>query len=146
MPAFRLLRLALIVYWVSAVLGLVLSVTLDSRLPAPLREWTSAESGRDPGALELVFSLMGLLAILVQLVATVGLFNRRRWGAPLFLWTTVVGMLAVLPLGPTVEHELADFFWETLTMATGFILAVVYATPALREDDGLPENVEEAFE
>jgi hypothetical protein len=75
-----------------------------------------------------------LLGVLMPFAAAAfaglyGLYMFKQWGRTVSLYTTAVGLLLVLLLGPSLYSALEGVFLEASTMLWGAILALSFYSP-----------------
>ena len=125
------LRLAIVIHWLSIVVGVAVSFPLEAQLPEILQHYLVWDMDQAVSSAELFILLIGLVFIVVSLVGSVGLFLFRIWGRNLFIVSSIA-MLSLGPfLGPTVEHALESVFSSLESISEGLILALVLFTKAL---------------
>lgn len=141
MSSSTLLRICVVLEWVLVGLAVGLSVLLESTLPAPLREWLTAdaEGGFSLQDMKLLVVLIPILAC--AFVASIGLLCLQRWGACLYLIALVVDLVTLPFMGPTVEHALVSAVGQLTVLLSGLIVGLAFFSDALRARPGHAEPV-----
>jgi hypothetical protein len=90
---------------------------------------------------------IGLLAIVLMVMTTIGLCRFARWSRPLVLWLTVVGLVWIVFDSPYQAHAFAEAMYELSSLLTGAVLAAAYWSPVSRlfEPGRAEEDLQEVF-
>jgi len=133
MRAATALRICIVLVWAMVIIGVPISIKLESKLPIQLQIWLQDEYAREISTGEAIASIAGIVLIIVMVVASVGLFRLRRWGAWLYLGCSVAMIPFYAFLGPTVEHALVSVFDELVTIAECIMIGIAFFSDALRD-------------
>jgi len=131
MKCHTALRLSVALFWAFFLVDIVLIFLLDSTLPAELRAWHSRPH-QQPTALEITLNLLGGLGFVLMVVATVGLWCLRRWGAQLSVLAIILAYAVTPFYGPTVEPGFVSSVSSASTLFLGMALAIAFFTDALK--------------
>jgi hypothetical protein len=132
MRSATVLRICVVLEWVFLGVAIALSFLLESSLPAPLRDWLAAEAEADLAPQEVALLIVMIPLLLSALVGSIGLLFLKRWGAWLYLISTIIGYALFPFTGPTVEHAVADAFDEVAILLSGLIIGLAFFSDALR--------------
>jgi hypothetical protein len=111
------------------MLGLVASFAGESGLPEPLRQHLEERRNAELSAIDWVLFGVGLPLIVVEVAAFIGMLRFAPWSRPLWIGVSVVGLLTLPLLGPTVEPGLTTALFHVSSMSSGAIAAVAYSSP-----------------
>jgi len=130
----KALRIAIVVFWLSQAIGLLISYPLESDLPSHLQQYIAWDMEQDLSQWQPVVIIFGLLSIVAILVGSIGLFVFREWGRKLFAISWGVLLIISPFLGPTVEHGVVSFFSYLGTLSTGVVLGIAFFTDAIKSN------------
>lgn len=129
--AQKAIRIGVVLAWVIGIIGIISSVLLQDSLPTSLQNWLIADSERDLGTFEAVILPFGIVAIFSYIVASIGLFMLKRWGARLYLISYAVLVFLNFFTGPSVEHSLPASLAEISDILIGMVLGLAFFSDAL---------------
>jgi putative Mn2+ efflux pump MntP len=129
------LRALLVLEWIVIVAGVVLSFIMEAYLPPELQAWLAGQADAGITMSDLVLLLVGVPLLIVMLVASIGLFMLRRWGAWLYAVTTFLGTALMPFTGPTVDHALADAVDETALILSGIVIGIAFFSNVLKQKE-----------
>ena len=130
------LRIAILISWLSLILGVLGSYALESDLPVHLQQYLAWDLEQDMSQLELILLVVGLVFLVGAFIGSVGMFVFRVWGRNLYVLSIIV-ILALTPFfGPTVENAYESFFSELETLSDGLILGILFFTDAISTKQG----------
>ncbi len=122
----RLLTVLILAEIALAVSAIICDAVLRPFLPAPLRSYLEAGSGRDalaPGAV-----VTGLFAIVVvsSLAAWIGLLNLWRGARPLYVASWVATLAMILVAGAEINAAAVRVLNTLVALVGGMIVGLVY--------------------
>jgi hypothetical protein len=129
----RTFRRLLILSVVLPIVGALVSVATEHRLPSQLREYVAAQSATLPSTVTLVGCLILLGA---WIAAVVGLYRLKPFGRRLFLLTLVVGLTLTPALGPYVDSGWGQLFYQATFVLDGLLVALMYWSPLAEQFSG----------
>lgn len=131
MRSTTVLRICVVLEWTFVALGIALSFLLESSLPAPLRDWRTADAAGDLALREVALLIITIPFLLCAFVGSIGLLFLKRWAAWLYLTSLIVGFIIFPFTGPTVEHALADAVNEIAALINGLIVGLAFFSDAV---------------
>ena len=135
MKTSSILRVLLVLEWIVIITGVVLSCIMAAYLPPELQAWLAGQAEASVTMSDWLLLFLGVPLLIVMLVASIGLFMLRRWGAWLYVITTFLGT-AIMPFtGPTVDHALADAVDETALILSGIVIGIAFFSNALKQEE-----------
>ncbi len=126
------LRTLVILMWIVTILGVLFSITSTAFLPSELKGWLADQENASITLSEWLLLILGVPLIIIMLVASVGLFLLRRWGAWLYAITTFLSIGIMTLGGPSVEHPIAAAFFETATVLSGIVIGISFFSDIFR--------------
>lgn len=121
LTARRLFRSLLLGQW---VLALVVTI---AELWLPLGASIAVDEGSGGiGAVSAGVDAVSIVALVLGIVTTVGLFRFAAWAPRLLVLTVLVSLIAMAVLPPAAETSLASLFDWVDGIITGIILAWVF--------------------
>ena len=124
----RQFRLLVVAPTFVGIVGIVATVTGESRLPEPLQAYLQEQQNAGIGLPEAILAVIGLATVVVGIGSFVGMLLLTRWSRPLAIGATAIS-LVLLPLsGPTVDHGLATALYYTSGVLWGGLMAVAYSS------------------
>jgi hypothetical protein len=132
------LRICVVLEWVLVGWVLALSYSLESSLPAALRDWLAADAERDLGLRVVALVVVMVPSLLAWLVGSIGLLFLKRWAAWVYLISLIVSLTLSPLFGPTVEHGSASAVNATATLLAGLIIGLAFFSDALRVRSARP--------
>lgn len=112
-------RAAIILEWV--LIGLAVAVSLSTSLPKELEAFTVERQDWHP-----VLDTLSGVALIVSVVASVGLWFFRNWARPTYALASIWLVLAVAFGEPVVTPAVAGALEELSLIVTGFIVGLSY--------------------
>jgi len=128
------LRIGVLVLWLSTALSIGLSFIMESSLPELLQSYIAWELEQDISVQDWIVLYVGIPLILVAIASSIGLFLYKPWAKWPYIISTLVGLVLVAFIGPTVEHSYSMVFDYLGTGADGFIIAILLLTDAVASD------------
>ena len=124
-PLKTLLRCAILAEILLGILGAVLDIVLEQRLPEPLREYLAAESESWSGT-DTAMLCVGVPVLIALIIAWIGLWRLWPPARPLYLYSWLASIVMVAFLGPSVSSAIGYMLGEGAILAAGFILGLIY--------------------
>jgi hypothetical protein len=124
MKAEAWLKTLVILMWMITILGVLFSIASTYFLPSELRDWLADQENASVTLSEWLLLIFGVPLIIAMIVASVGLFLLRRWGAWLYAITTFLSIGIMTLGGPRVEHPVAAAFFETAILLSGIVIGI----------------------
>jgi hypothetical protein len=131
MKAQTILRILVVLVWVSLLTDLALTYFLHDSLPSQLKGWRDAESGRESTTFA-VLDLAGVAALLAWVVGSVGLVCLRRWATWVCLIAVLLVHIAMPFYGPVVSHGVTGVVSSVCSLLFGATLALAFLSGALK--------------
>jgi hypothetical protein len=128
------LRTLVVLMWIVTILGILFSITLTAFLPSELRGWLADQENASVTLSEWSILILGTPLVIAMIVASVGLFLLRRWGAWLYAITTFISMGIMALGGPSVEHPIAVVFNEMAILLSGIVIGISYFSDVFRNN------------
>jgi hypothetical protein len=115
---------------VSGMLGLLVALASEQRLPTELRKYLESQHSVEATTTDWVLLFVFVPLALAGVASFIGMLRFATWSRPLAVGTSLVG-LAGLPLfGPTVEPGTTTALYHLGSMFFGATIAVSYFSPA----------------
>ena len=130
----KVLRTAIIADWVTVLLYLFATITLETDLPAHLQEYNHwLNEVEIIATTEIVVTILLIIAVLIT---SIGLFFFKPWAKQTYLIITIIGFV-INPLIylPVVEHALSSSIADISSLIVGFILALLYFTDVYKNNE-----------
>ena len=122
-------RVVLVSSVVAGIVGIIVMTLSEASLPFELQRYVSRQSAGPLSARDIVALVIWAPAMVVSLIAAVGMFFFWRPGRVLALIGTLLA-LAALPFSePFVATGLATLFNEGSSILWGMVLALAYWSP-----------------
>ncbi len=128
-----MLRIAIIVEWLLIAAALAVAATQVDTLPAELKPYFIGEAPWMP-----IIDSLSVLAFLVTIVSSVGLWLLRLWARLPYAASTVWLSLATLFEGPGASLGIVKGLEELSLFAGGFIIALSFFPGVLGAQQGAP--------
>jgi len=128
-PIERVLRHLVVWQWLFGALSILIFQVEVGRLPLMLQEYAALEAAREPSAADAVTGWLALLWAVGSLVASVGVFQLRRWSRPLFLVMSVLGCGLQALLEPSVTTSWSVAAETVAQLLVGVTIGVIYFSP-----------------
>lgn len=125
------LRLAIVVEWLLIAAALALAVVKVDALPAELKPYFIGEAPWVP-----VIDSLSVLALLVTIVSSVGLWLLRSWARLPYTASTVWLSVATLFEGPGANLGMIKGLEELSLLTAGFIIALSFFPGAFGAQQG----------
>ena len=125
----RTFQLLIILNWLSAIAGVVISLTTRSTLPLELTAYLE-HSGQTPlNNFDVAVFLVDILLLITCVIDAAGLFYLRRWARTLLVPLYVVGILLIPTIPAYVETGWAKMAFSISSIIGGMIIASAYFSP-----------------
>lgn len=122
-------RVVLVSSVVASIVGIIVMVLSEASLPFELQPYVSRQSSGSLSGRDLIAVVIWVPAMVVALIAAVGMFFFWRPARILALIATLLA-LAALPFSePIVASGIASFFNEGASILWGMVLALAYWSP-----------------
>jgi hypothetical protein len=119
------LRICVLLVWLSFITDVALTVLLHNSLPAQLKDWHATESSGWINA-------FGAVVLVSWVVASVGLLRLRRWAAWAYL-CSVISAYTLMPFcGPVGSHGVTGAINGVFDVLSGVTLALAFFTGVLK--------------
>ena len=119
----RVFKSLVIGQWVVIILVVLISSSLESDLPAPLRAYLEEDLQRDL----TVWGVLSIPLLLCHIVASAGLYLFKWWARNLYSATVLLFIL--LPSGPQVLSSIESALNDLVSIIEGMLLVLMWATP-----------------
>ena len=133
-------RILLVLGWLLAAAGVVLSFMTESSLPPEIQSYLQRMEDAPLAQGEIVLGVVDITFIVFGVVLTIGLFRFKRWAKTLLPMFYALGFVLLPVNGPHVETGWASMMFYLGSFVDGLILALVYFSP-LRESFEFDGNV-----
>ena len=131
MDTQKAMRICIVLSWIFGILSLLLYFVLQDSLPLGLQGWLLEEAERKPAVYEVVSFLVFAVLIVVNIVASVGLYLLKKWAARLYIFSLVIMVIMVPFFGPTVEEGIVTTFASIADIISGLVLGLAFFSDAL---------------
>ena len=126
------LRILLGLEWILTILYLILTHMLKAYLPPELITWLDGAATRGLTPEIWIIVCLGIPLIGLSIVATVGLFRLKRWGAWLYLSTAIVGSVLWSIGPPIVSHAINNSLSQIAGLISGTIIGISFFSDVLK--------------
>jgi len=143
----KILRIAIIAEIALIPIGVAVSFWAESSLPSDVitleENQTSAFSEIEsigPGM--IAFMAVALVMVGGWIAAIIGLLKLKRWGAWLYLFTTLLALPIYFMTGFDVRHPIDQVFDDIYRFIPGFIIGLAFFSGAIpnQESEGTPSS------
>jgi|Laugresp1bdmlbsn_1035097.scaffolds.fasta_scaffold04178_2 hypothetical protein len=125
------LRAIILISTFLGFIGLAISFADESFLPKELAAWNEAQKPEDASVILLLIT--GIPVVIATYASLVGMFIFKKWGAWLYLVTSVIASMFLL-VEPSVESGISAFFSDLDSVLGGVILGIAFFSSALEPD------------
>ena len=113
----------------AGLVAIIVAILSEAFLPIMLQQYVFTQAASPMSARMLVAFLIWVPAVVITLVAAVGMYFFWRPARVLALIGTLLALAALPFYEPTVETGLAIFFNEGASILWGMVLAIAYWSP-----------------
>ncbi len=113
----------------AAVVGIITMVLSEASLPFELQRYVSKQSAGPISARDLIMLVIWVPAMVLSLIAAIGMFFFWRPARMLALIGTLLALAAVPFSSPIVATGIATLFNEISSISWGMVLALAYWSP-----------------
>ncbi|MFT4547371.1 MAG: hypothetical protein ACI9MB_001317 [Verrucomicrobiales bacterium] len=136
MRSANLLRLAVILELALIPVGVVVSFAADRFLPAVVLELEEEQLGSFMDFSEITFGLILWVVFTAVMVgawiaSVIGLLKLRRWGAWLYLASTILTLPLHFMMGFDVRHPIDIVFDDLYRFIPGFVIGLAFFSDAI---------------
>lgn len=134
----KILRIALIAEIALVPVGVAFSFWADGFLPG---EVLALEENQKSAIVDfespvlIVFIVAAVALFCAWMAAVVGLFQQRRWGAWLYLFSTFGALPVYFMTGFDVRHPIDQVFDDVFRFIPGFIIGLAFFSGAIPKKD-----------
>lgn len=123
-------RMAFVLSYALSLLSVATASMAESWMPAPLQQYLESERNAEFSAGDGVLIAILLPFLTITFVSFIAMLNFWRWSRELAVASTVLGMVLIPFLGPTVEPGIATALNYLSSMLYGAAIALAYFSPA----------------
>ncbi|MEO5829912.1 MAG: hypothetical protein ABIQ36_05030 [Rhodanobacter sp.] len=127
MKSTSLFRAVLLGSLFSAIMEVIAGISLSSTLPPLLQQYLAQDANAPFTGGDAVTLLTLVAVIIVMLIATIGLWRFRRWAKTLWIFLTIVTLIASPLLGPTVTNGWEGMFSDLSLTLDGIVIAMLFS-------------------
>jgi hypothetical protein len=136
-PLRRIVRIALVLWWVTLLIAIVFAVLDMEWLPPELKRYQGALAEKESVSQSAAVALAALLSLIVALIGSVGVYFSKLWAEWVYAIANGAGYLISPFGGPYVEHGIASF-GDFNTIAVGLVLGALVCNRKWRPHEGHP--------
>jgi hypothetical protein len=119
-------RVVLVSSVAAGVVGLIVSILSEASLPFELQRYLARQSSGPLSGRDLIAVVIWMPAMIVTVVAAVGMFFFWRPSRLLGVIATLLALLALPFSTPTVVSGITSFFNEASSILWGIVLGLAY--------------------
>lgn len=124
----NVLRVSLVLEWITIIFYVLLTYVLETSLPVQLQDylkWEISQELTSSEAMELAFIIIDFV---MYVISSVGLFFFKAWAKKMYIFIGVFFILSSIVSDPVVEHSLTYAVGSIQYICFGFILALLLFT------------------
>ena len=119
----------IIVWWLSAILGIIATFIEDRFLPAELISFRTAQANSEPTVFDWIGITLAVPLFIALIIGSIGLYRLKAWGKMTFVVVNVLGLTLSPFFGPSVMSELTSGVWYFHSLLTGGLLFSLFLPP-----------------
>lgn len=126
MSQLRILRVLILVEFISTLLIIVVEMTMESYLPVPLQEYLYKKGSMPVQLAEFIGGIIACFLYLALCLCYLGLWLRQRWARILYTIICLFILTTGLFFGPVVQLGLGKWLSNISWLSSGVILALIW--------------------
>lgn len=132
-------RKLIILEWLLGFITIVVYFTTENYLPPPLRDFLEQEKNDEVTTLDSIILAFSFVAFITYVITYVGLYKFKPWAKTLLLPIQIVGLLTMIPHGPSISTSWVAVLNHSYSIVVGGILFLVYLSPVseMFKDDNI---------
>ena len=125
----KILKILIVLEILCGLTTIIIDLSLESYLPQEFQQYIARTKDAELTALQIFGSLIGVVVIVGQIVAWVGLWKLWKHARLLYTICVIIAVPLYLLLEPVVYYTtIGAIFSEIATLAEGIILGLLYFT------------------
>jgi hypothetical protein len=121
-------RKLILLWWLTGIACVVVTVASNRFLPPELRNYLEARAAAEPIVRDWILLAIELFLIIASVIISVGLYRFRPWARSLLLPSQLVPLLLLPFYGPCVMTGWASVMSYLSVLFTGGFLFLVYSS------------------
>src|SRR5262249_25448434 len=115
-----------IVEFISTILIIIVEMTMESYLPAPLQEYLTKQGSMPVKITEYIAGIVAIFLLFMLCLSYLGLWLRQRWARIFYTALCLIFLAAGLYSGAVVQLALARWLSNISWLSSGIILSLIW--------------------